>query len=79
MTIDWANERIEINAPHIQHLLRIVREQILSFESIIFHRIYIELNSEADKLSKLSLALPPGIMEVKELVNDQLVNQYVRL
>ena len=59
--------------------MKILREQTAAFESITFHHIYRELNSEADKLSKMALALPPSLMEVKEIVNNQTVNQYVSL
>ena len=79
MTIDWANGQLQINAPHLQHLLRAIRDQMVNFESISFQHIYRELNVEADKLSKVALTLPPGLMEVKEFVNNQLVNQYVSL
>ena len=77
MTIDWANGKIPINAPHLQHLLKTLREHMAIFESINFHHIYRELNSDADNLFKMALALPPGIMEVKEIVKNQTVNQYV--
>ena len=65
MTIDWENGKIQINAPHLQHFLKTIREQITSFETISFKHIYREPNSEADKLSKMALTLPPGLMEVK--------------
>ena len=74
MTIDWANGHLQINAPHLQHLLRAIRDQMSNFESISFQHVYRELNVEADKLSKLALMLPPGLMEVKEYVDNQLVN-----
>ena len=79
MTIYWENGKIQINAPHIQHLLKMIREKMVAFETISFKHIYRELNSEVDKLSKIALALPPGIMEVKEINNNQIVNQYVCL
>ena len=50
-----------------------------NFVLISFQHVYIELNVEADKLSKLALTLPPCLMEVKEYVDNQVVNQYVRL
>ena len=79
MTIDWANGKIQINAPHLQHLLKAIREKITTFETISFNHIYRELNSEANKLSKMALALPPSLMEVMEINNNQIVNQYVGL
>ena len=77
MTIDWANGKIQINSPHIQHLLKMIREKMVAFETISFKHIYRELNSEAEKLSKMALALPPNLMEVKEKCNDRIENQYV--
>ena len=79
MTIDWENGKIQINAPHLQNLSKTIREQMEAFESISFEHIYRELNSEADKLSKKALTLPLGLMEVKEIINNQILNQYVCL
>ena len=79
MTIYWENGKMQINIPHIQHLLRQIRDQIQNFDTISFQHIYKEINVEADKLSKEALLLPPGIMEVKEYAENLLVNQYVRL
>ena len=73
MVIEWATGRIQINAPapHLQHLLKTIKEQIGSFEMIFFKHIYREQNIEADKQSILALALPPGLTEVEEKSNDQ--------
>ena len=79
MTIDWANGKLQINAPHLQHLLKTITEQLVAFETISFKHIYRELNYEADNLSKMTLSLPLGLMEVKEIINNQIVNQYVFL
>ena len=79
MTTDWENINIQINAPHLQHLLRIIRDQMAAFEKKNFQHIYREVNTKADKLSKLALPLPPGLMEVTQFVNNQVVNQYVSL
>lgn len=38
----------------------------MSFESLSFTHIYKELNAEADALSKMALALQPGIIVVEE-------------
>ena len=48
MTIDWANVKIQINAPHIQHLLKTIREQKVAFETISFKHIYRELNPKVE-------------------------------
>ena len=77
MTIYWENKKIHINSPHLQHLLKTLREQMVSFESITFHHIYKELNSKADKVSKIALALRLGLMEAKEIVNSQTVNHFL--
>ena len=79
MIINWANGQLQINSPHLQPLLKEIRDQISNFVSISFQHVYRELNVEADTLSKLALTLPLGLMEVKDHVDDQLVNQYVRL
>ena len=62
-----------------QTLLKEIRDQISNFESISFQHVYRELNVEAYTLSKLALTFPPGLMEVKDYVDNQLVNRYVRL
>ena len=80
IVIEWATGRIHnINAPQLQHLLRTIKEQIASFETISFKHIYMELNTEANKISKLALSLPPRLMEVEEKNNEHIENQYVIL
>ena len=79
MTIDWENGKIKINAPHLQQLLKATGEKISSFETMNFNHIYRELNSEAYKLSKMALSLPPGLMEMKEISNENIENHYVCL
>ena len=79
LTIDWANGKVKINAPHLQRLLRAIRIQLENFNSTSFQHIYRELNEEADKLSKEALLLQLGLMMIKDYENDLLVNQYVRL
>ena len=79
LSIDWEKGQLQINAPHLQHLLSVIRSQMENFESISFQQVYIELNGEADKLSKEAIILPPGLMVIKDYENNILVNQYVRL
>ena len=79
MTIDWENGQLQINAPHLQHLLRAIRSQLENFNSTSFQHIYRELNEEADMLSKESLLLPTRLMMIKDYENNLLVNQYVTL
>ena len=77
MTIDWDNGKNQINAPYLQHLLKAIGEHIAAFETNSFNHIYRELNSEVDKLSKMALTLPLGLMEVKKISNERIENQYV--
>ena len=79
MVIDWENRKMQIKAPHLQHLLRVIKVQKASFETISFTHIYRELNIEADKLSKVALALHPGLMEVREIKDEQIENHLVCL
>ena len=79
MVIDWANGKLQIKAPHLQHLLRVIKEQKTAFETISFTHIYWELNTEVDKLSKVALALHPGLMEVREIKDEQNKNHLVCL
>ena len=70
---------MHIKAPHLQHLLRVIKEQKAAFETISFKHIYSELNTEADKLSKVALALHPGLMEVREIKYEHIKNHLVCL
>ena len=66
MVVDWVNRKIQINAPHLQQLLNAIRRLLESFTCLIISHIYKELNSEADRLSKLTLLLDPGKLETEE-------------
>ena len=79
LTIDWANGKLQINAPHLHHLLRAIKSQVESFDSLSFQHIYRELNQDADKLPKYALLLSQGIMLIKYYKNNLLINQYIRL
>ena len=65
---------MQIKSSYLQRLLKAIRENKANFETITFNHIYRELNTKANKLSKVALALPPGIMEVKEINNEQIKN-----
>ena len=67
MVVDWVNRKIQINAPHLQILLNIIRRMLESFTGLRISHIYRELNMEADGLSKLALLLDPGKLETKEI------------
>ena len=41
MTIDWANGQLQINAPHLQHLLKAIRDQISTLNQFPFN-MFIE-------------------------------------
>ena len=75
--VDWANGRVQINAPHLQYMMAAIRDLVTSFKSVSFEHIYRELNMEADSLSKLALALQPGIIEVEEMTNGQISDYYM--
>ena len=52
LTINWENGNLQINSPHLQHLLREIRSQLENFNSTSFQHIYGELNEDAEKMSK---------------------------
>ena len=79
MVIDWENKKMQIKAPHLQHLLRVIKEHKASFETISFSHIHRELNTYADKLSKDALALHLGLMEVREIKDEKIDNHLVCL
>ena len=61
--IEWAQERNNIRAPHLQNLLRAIRSMLPFFAALNFNHVYREYNIEADTLSKQDLAIQPGIVE----------------
>ena len=63
IVIEWAQERNNIQAPHLQNLLRTIRSMLPFFASLNFNYVYREYNTEADTLSKQALAIQPGIIE----------------
>ena len=79
MVIDWEKDKIHIKAPHIQHLLRIIKEQKDAFETISFTRVYRDLNTEGNTLSKEALAIHQGLMEVRKIKNELIENHLVCL
>ena len=60
MVIEWANNRIQIKAPPLQHLMVEIKRQIGMFGFISFNHVYRELNEEEDALSKSVLLLAQG-------------------
>ena len=66
MVVDWVNRKIQINAPHLQQLLNAIIRLLESFTSLKISHIYKELNSEANRLSKLALLLDLGKLEIEE-------------
>ena len=77
MVIDWKKGKMHIKEPHLQHLLRVIKEQKSTFETISFTHIYRELNTEAN--SKDALALHPGLMEVRDINNEKVEKHLVCL
>ena len=72
MVVDWANRRIQINAPHLQQLLNATNRLLDQFTSFNIAHVYRELNSEADRLSKMALLLEPGKIETEVLADNQM-------
>ena len=70
MVVDWVNKKIQINAPHLQQLLRAIRRILDLFLGFNITHIYKELNMEPNGLSKLTLLLAPGHLETEEIKED---------
>ena len=66
MVIDWENGKSFFIAPHLQYILTDIQSLRNQFEMVPFSHIYWELNSKADTLSKLALAIYPGVIEIEE-------------
>ena len=67
MVVDWVNKKIQINAPHLQKLLRAIKMLLDLFSGFSITHIYRELNMEADGLSRLALLLALGHLEIEEI------------
>ena len=63
VVVDWENEKNNIRAPHLQHLLAEIQTLKIYFRRISFGHIYRELNTEAYSLSKQALAYQPRLLE----------------
>ena len=63
MVVYWVNKKIQINTPHLQQILNAIIRLLESFSNLMISHIYRELNTEADRLSKLALLLEPGKLE----------------
>ena len=63
MVVDWVNMKIQINAPHLQQLMKAIERLLEFFIGFRIAHIYRELNMEVDDLSKLALLLDPGNQE----------------
>ena len=69
MVVDCINRKIQINAPHLQQLLNVIRRLLGFFTGFNISHIYRELNMEADGLSKQALLLDPSNMETEVIRN----------
>lgn len=78
-TIDCVNGKRNIRAPHLHYLLKEIQALKPSFESVSFSHIYRELNTKANTLSKLALAIQLGFIEGEEHINDQVSNFFIRI
>ena len=67
MVVDWVNRKIQINAPHLQQLLKAIRRLLEFFTRFRITHMYRELNMEADGLSKLALLLYLGNLDTEEI------------
>ena len=67
MVVDWVNRKIQINAPHLQQLLRAIKRLLELFTGFNITHIYGELNMEADGLSQLALLPATGNLETEEI------------
>ena len=76
LLIDWEKGKSIIIEPHLQHKLNEIPSLRSSFELVSFSHIYRELNSEADMLSKLALAIQPRVIEVEEDNNEQITESF---
>ena len=65
MLIDWANKKIQIKSPHLQHILKSIRRQLESFSVISFVHVHGELDTEVYKLSKNALLLEHEKLEIE--------------
>ena len=79
IVIEWVQIRNNIIAPHLQNLLRAIRSLHPSFETIQFNHIYREFNTEADTLSKMALAIQPGIIGGEVLGEGEAIMFYIPL
>ena len=70
MVVDWVNKKIEINAPHLQQILRAIRRILDLFSGLSITHVYKELNMEEDSLSKLAVLLALGHLETEEIKKD---------
>ena len=67
MVVDWVNRKIQINAPHLQQLLKAIKRLLEFFTGFRIAYIERELNMEEDGLSKLALLLDPSNLEIEEI------------
>ena len=67
MVVDWVNRKIQINTPHLQQLLNVIRRLLDFFTGFRISHIYNELNMEVGGLSKLALLLDPGKLDREEI------------
>ena len=77
--IDWEISKNNIRALHLHNLLNSIHALQPSFEVVSFKHIYREHNSEADTLSKLALAIHPGIIEGEITINREVSLFYTKI
>ena len=72
---EWKNN---IRETHIHNPLKEIRALQASFEAITFSHTYRELNTEADTLSKLALAIQAGIIEGEIFSKNEASNIFIQ-
>ena len=72
--INWEKGTDDLSPPDLRHWCRDTRKLCTSFIHLSFSHIYCEHNQLADKLSKTSLTLAPGMGFYSELFEGLLVS-----
>ena len=71
--INWAKGHTALTPPDLHHWCRETKKLISRFQDLTLSHIYREHNRIADRLSKTTLTLSPGIGCFSEFIDDLLV------
>jgi hypothetical protein len=75
VVINWILGKGEIKSIVHQHWGQIILDCVVAFDRIGFSHIYMELNIEADEMSKRALTSSPGICYYEELRDGEVVSR----